>query len=298
VTGREEWLEWDSTWLKDLNNIDEGPIRWRPYGGNPDKTGGPQNAAVDLINGYFVENVWVFPEHRDLYGWWFTVAAGNIYSENQLFVVACSTDSTNGYDGTWTTLASFQPSSYWEDYDQRFFTGIFNPRIGEFRNDLWLVNQPGVRAIRITSGWESGFISPCDFRAVHFWGTISAGETPDRLLFIDNDTGLEYTKPQDWGDTPRGLTQDHDIKIKNNSSTLTANSITLDFKSEYLESDTWHTIKETGGSFGTTLNITSIAPGASYPASTNVITLRNAVPSDAQIGLYECRLEASAPTWT
>lgn len=285
---QEQWLEWDGTWLKDLNDIDETQITWEPYG-----FGG--NAATELAHGYFVENVWIFPETRDLYGWWFTLKALNVYAEGNRFIVASSQDTTNGYDGTWTELADFYAAALGGKYD---FGSGWNPRIGQFRGGLVTCNQPGTRGFRITSGQESAFISPSDFRAVHLWGSISSGETPDRLLFIDQDTGLAYTKPQDWGDTPRGLTVDHDIKIKNNSATYDASTFTLSFSAEYLDSDTWHTIKETGGSFSTTLNITSILAGASYPASTNVITLRNAVPVDALIGLYEARLEASPPTWT
>lgn len=288
TSGTEEWLEWGDSDKADLNNIDEGPITWNPYSIEG-------NACVDVLAGYFCETVFVFPEHRDLYGWWTTFSALNIYSENQLIVIAVSPDSTNGYDGTWTQIASFQIGDFGS---QRYWGGLFNPRIGDHRNNLREIDQSGIRAVRITAGWESGFISPCDWRSAHFWGTISAGETPDRLLFIDNDTGLEYTAPQDWGDTPRGLTQDKEIKIKNNSATYSASAITLSFTSEYLASDTWHTIMETGGSFDTTLLIGPIAAGASYPAAANVITIRNAVPAAANIGLYECRLEASAPTWT
>ena len=288
-TPKEKWLEWPDAYKKDLNDIDESRIEWSPYGDFW------LNQSVDANGGYFCETVIVFPEHRDVYGWYISGWPANIYSLNQLFTIEVSADSTNGLDGTWTQLASFQPNQYG---DQRFVGWYYQPRPGEHRTRLSTTDQPGIRAFRVLTGWISGFQSGSQWRSCHIWGAISAGQTPDRLLFIDNDTGLEFTKPLDWGDTPRGLTQDHDIKIKNNSSTLDAANTTLSFSAEYETSDTWHTIKETGGSFDTTLLIASILAGATYPAGGNVITVRNAVPVDAVVFLYEARLEASAPTWS
>jgi hypothetical protein len=130
------------------------------------------------------------------------------------------------------------------------------------------------------------------------YGLISSGETPDRLLFIDDSTGLEFTEPLDWGDVPRGTTLDYDIKVKNNSGTLTANTNVLDFEALTGTSDTYYTIKETGGSFATTLSITSIGAGVTYPSGANVITVRLAVPDAAGFAAESARLFVSTVSWT
>lgn len=232
---------------------------------------------------------WVFPELRDLKGVFYAVnnGAGPTTGGSAVDYYYYSVDTTNGLDGTWVLLDGLYPDGV---YAGTLATS--NYRIG-----IASYNVTGIRGFRYL-GSHSAVGANRYRKAMHLYGTISAGETPDRLLFIDNSTGLEFTEVLDWGDVPRGTTLDYDIKIKNNSSTLTANTNVLDFESLYLGADVWYTIKETGGSFGSTLNIASIAPGATYPAGGNVITIRLAVPDSGFLSFNTVRLKLTTGSWT
>jgi hypothetical protein len=151
--------------------------------------------------------------------------------------------------------------------------------------------------MRFTQRLPAGLIAQGEWHHLHLYGDKSAGATPDRLLFIDNDTGLEFTGPLDWGDVPRGTTLIHEIQIKNNSATLDANDIDLDFEALTGLSDTWHTMSDSGGAFGGTLNITSIAATATYPAA-DTITIKLIVGDAENLGPQACRLQAVTASWT
>lgn len=240
----------------------------------------------------------IFPELRDVHGlnFWGKIAAG---TRNAPIFVQYSSDSTNGISGTWTT-------AWATDYP------LDNPTTGSnlstvYTWDHWyrvgiVTSSPlplvGVRALRWA--WPANtnvLTAEAHFAHIHVYGDKSTGATPDRLLFIDNDTGLEFTAPLDWGDVPRGTTLTHEIKVKNNSATLTANTIVLDFEALTGPSDTWYTMSDSGGAFGGTLNITSIAPTASYPAA-NTITIKLTVGNAENLGLQASRLQASTVSWT
>ena len=131
----------------------------------------------------------------------------------------------------------------------------------------------------------------------HVYGEISVGETPDRLLYIDSSTGLEYTGPIDWGNIPRGTVYDEDWYIKNNSSTLTANNTTLDFEALYLSSATFYTLS-TGVGWSTSLGpISTIGASSRWP-STNSLTVRCNPPSTAELGLHAARIVMATSSWS
>lgn len=236
------------------------------------------------------ENIWIFPELRDLYGYVIvgtqenpaTGGWGNMWTYY-------SHDTTNGLDGTWTLI---QDHGNGENTPQGAHPEDWRTAIVEF-------SHLAVRGFKVIGSYGVFVGGNLVFRACYIFGTISAGETPDRILFIDDNTGLEFTKPMDWGDVPRGTILDWDIYMKNNSLTLTANTMVLDFTTLYNDSDTWYTIKATGEAFAVTHDISSIAPGARYPLGSDVLTVRLDVPDDEPFSIYEAILELSpAVSWT
>lgn len=237
----------------------------------------------------------IFPEPRDIWGmsfWGITYRAGDDPYWFKPVHIQTSSNSTNGISGTWSTI-------YTTDYplDVPYFSYTWDLwyRIGIVAPAAPLTN---VRILRFA--WAKNLnatTADAHFGHMHLYGDKSTGATPDRLLFIDNDTGLEFTGPLDWGDVPRGTVLHHDIKIKNNSATLTANTIVLDFETLTGVSDQWHTMSDSGGAFGGTVNITSIAPTAVYPAA-NVITIKLTVGNSQSLGPNSSRLQASTVSWT
>src|SRR3990172_1962642 len=228
---------------------------------------------------------WIFPELRDIVGMYL-----NYQQSSPSRLVEYSTDSTDGINGTFVTAIADLPGAY-----NSASLGIGADVYATYRTKVHTFASmlSSIRVLRLTTTYDKSGADDAQPYAIHLYGVISAAQTPDRLLFIDQVTGLEFTKPLDWGDIPRGVTIDHEIKIKNNSSTLTANTNLLDFESLYLTSDTWYTIKETGGSFATTLSIASIAPGVTYPSGANVITIRLIVAATQSLGLQVARLKLS-----
>lgn len=241
-----------------------------------------------LNHAYYI----IFPELRDVYGVAYWAIAGNSGSFMVPTDFEYSTNTTNGIDGDWVSIYPTYPI---QSVVYALYSWDHWYRIGIVTDAPLPVS--GVRGLRWIQLIPSGLIAQGYWNHIHIYGDKSTGATPDRLLFIDNDTGLEFTGPLDWGDVPRGTTLTHQIKVKNNSATLTANTIVLDFEALTGVSDTWHTMSDSGGAFGGTLNITSIAPTASYPAA-NTITIKLIVGDAENLGLQSCRLQASTTSWT
>ena len=291
----ENFYDWDSgpLGLEEMNDLDFDGIvpdydgvtarRFPALGTTP---------TSNLLNKR-TETAWIFPEYRDIYGYAVVLEVQFSSIGKGDFWMYISGNTTNGIDGDWTVVGFFQEPNlpvnnnypeWWRESQVSFFF-------------------PRARGMRFlgTGNFNVGASNsfPMAWRAAFLFGMISAGETPDRILFIDNYTGLEFTLPMDWGDVPRGSVLEWDIYLLNNSSTLTANTMTLDMKTLYNVSDTWYQMKVTGGMFGDTIAITSMAPGARFPTGTDIITVRLSVPQDQPLSIYEAFLELSpAASWT
>lgn len=241
------------------------------------------NDEDPLTYGWTMEGVYspinwvylIFPELRDFDGLY-----ANTPFANDLNTVYTSADTTNTWDGTWT-----QRSSNLDDSD----IGL-----DAYRSLITTFNVSNIRAIRIqnVSTNHSQRMS-----RMHVYGKISAGETPDRMLYINTSTGLEYTNPIDWGNIPRGTIYDEDFYIKNNSSTLTANNTNLDFEALYLSSVTFYTLS-TGVGWSTSYGpISTIGASSRWPPS-NSLTVRCDPPSTAELGLHAARIVMNTSSWS
>jgi hypothetical protein len=221
----------------------------------------------------------IFPELRDIVGYF--IAGGNVLGEIQT-----SPDTTTGLDGTWTTVVP-TPVQY-------------NPVSPNYRTNIAAVTWSGIKAIRWAGGeWNHDAI----YYAAHFYGSIVSGETPDRLRLwhptLDQPLDDQAVSPDgayfDWGNAPQNTSQDRDFRVKNNSASLTANTIVIS-----TEALTPATIPETrivskdGVTFGATATITSLAPGA----ISAVCTLRRDTPSNATLSIWAARIVAQAASWT
>lgn len=217
----------------------------------------------------------LFPELRELDGFYASRAT------SALTTVHTSPDTTNGRDGTWTQQianadqAGSVPTTY--------------------RTSIISTAVSSIRGVRLAQDGDSAGGGAQTLRAEHLYGEISAGQTPDRLLFIDDATGLEFTLPIDYGNVPRGSSADRLIRLRNNSAAKTANTIQYTAQSLYLNSAAWYTATLPGGStFQSTQQLASLAPAT----TSGLITLRRVVPNTEDLGVHAARLYANVDTWT
>lgn len=216
----------------------------------------------------------IFPELRDLDGVYAQNSPSNSNNHGSVYV---SANTTNGVDGTWT-LALTKP-----DWGAGDATG--------WREDIETIAETAKRALQIRAE-ETTWTGLAIF---HVYGEIASGSTPDRILILDATTGLAYTADHDWGDVPRGTVHGEDLKLKNNSSTLTANTVVSTFEDLYLGSSAWYDIKEAGGAYASSLSIASIGAGVTYA---NTITVRKTVPDAETLGLHAARMQVAVTSWT
>ena len=213
----------------------------------------------------------IFPELREFDG----IYCGFVTSI--LTEVHSSGDTTNTFDGTWTQRIA--------DIDNPANTLI------SYRTDITSVAVSNVRGIRVRTN-DTG--SEQRFEQAHIYGEISAGETPDRLLWFDQATALEFAKPQDYGDVPRGSAEDKVTYLKNNSAALTANTVQVTAEDLFGGSGGWFTFDE-GTGFSSTLSLaSSIANGANSPN----ITVRRITPDAGALGLHAARAYVNVGSWT
>lgn len=222
----------------------------------------------------------LFPELRDVVGFYVGRGAGI------LDTFQWSANTTSGYDGDWTT----SHATFASDGPENF------PVSPTYRTNIVAASITGAKAVKFrlhgaevgVGGWLYAF---------HLFGSIAAGQNPDRLRFWHPTLDQEVTGAYfDWGDVPRSSTATRTFRIKNNSATLTGNSIVVGREAL---TDTAPTVVgqhelSNGGAYATTQNIGALAPGV----ISSVLTVRRTTPADAALSTWALRLKAEAGSWT
>lgn len=220
--------------------------------------------------------IWIFPELREFDG----IVQGRRRA-GLANVVESSGDTTNGLDGTFT-----QRHAGITDNLQ-----LWRP---EYRTTITSLAVSNVRGAWLNTNYDGISTQNKRLEHCHIYGEISAGETPDRLLWFDNDTSLEFAKPQDYGDVPRGSAEDHVTFLKNNSVTLTANTVQVTAEDLYLAMAAWLTFDDGTGFSATKALAAAIGPAANSPN----ITIRRIIPDAEVLGLHAARAFVSVGSWT
>lgn len=218
----------------------------------------------------------IFPELRDIDAY-FLADNFDGFDQGQ---IQTSVNTTNGMDGTWTTLASAL---------------TYPTSVTTWRTAIRAETALGVKGVRFwTPGSGNGIFS--NLRALHLYGEVSPG-SPDRLAFwsATADQKMSPATP-DWGDVPRSSSDDFQVRVKNLSGTKTAGNVRVSFDTI---TDTTpsvpsqHMASLDGVTFFAQVNIGSLAPGAiSAP-----VTIRRVTPSNAILGLWALRMSAVPDTW-
>ena len=234
------------------------------------------DVAVSLIGGGTGNNLkmvacLIFPELRDIDGYYINkdgTSSSWLYS---------APDTTNGRDGTWSPVGS------------QIISAVTT--FEAYRESINSAALTGVRGISFGAA-GSGTGSGAFLRRLHYYGEIAAGETPDRLLFMDETTGLEFAVDMDYGDIARGSARDFEMRLKNNSmaagNNVTINSIPINVEALFGDSPAWYTFSIGGDAFQSTKNISSLAP----EASSSLIVVRQVIDVNAVLGLHAARIQA------
>jgi hypothetical protein len=221
-------------------------------------------------NGASVVIIVLFPEARDIDGLYW-----NISEWSTTHSAYASANTTNGVDGTWvnTNVAPHIVNS---------------PLSFDHRNRIVSTTLSGYKAVRVYT--RVGTASTISVRSLHIYGKIAAGETPDRLLFLDtSNSDAEFTKVLDFGDRERGEEVIRTFKLKNNSSTKTITAVQVTAEDLFLEAGDWYTFSEDGVAYQATLNtIGDILPGA-----TQLVYAKRVIADAATIGPQTGRFKAS-----
>lgn len=194
-----------------------------------------------------------------------------------------SPDTTNLVDGTWTQIAA---------------SIVADGSTTGYRNSIIAIASPptDVKALRLHAPSASGFST--SIYTVQLYGYPTAAS--DRLEFWHPtlDQSLNLTPAyMDWGDVPRSSSNSRDVRIKNISSGLTANTITVGV--EALQDGTpavvgMHTFSYLGGAYGATASIPSLAPGA----ISGLVTVKLDLTATAPVSIWSQRLYANAGSWS
>ncbi len=234
----------------------------------------PQTAPFQF-NDNDGELCFIFPELREIDGLFVQHDVGTV---DRIKAVDVSADTTNGIGGTFSSLIA----NYTDVADV----------IDSYRDNITSLASSNNRAVRIKYDDLGG--TDTEFRMIHLYGEISTGETPDRLLWIDEVTGLEFTSDLDFGDVPRGGSEDREVRLRNNSATLTADTIQYTAEDLYLTAAAWFTATlPSGSTFNATQQIASLAPAT----TTGIITLRRITPGTEIPLLYAAREYADVGSW-
>lgn len=227
--------------------------------------------------------VLIFPEHRD-------VDAATVFCwglDYSLSNVSVSKDTTNGVDGTWT---NYSPTGYNQGSNLKpgYRTGIKQTTFLGIKAIAFDVHENGNNY-----GGSYGYF------LCHLYGEPVPGENPDRLEIwhptLDQRVGPAYF---DWGDTPRGSSDDLTFRVKNISSAKTALSVRVAMEALTDTSPTvlsQEALSLDGSSWLAQVNVGDLAPGE---ISAQTVTLRRTLVDNATMGLWSFRVFAeSTSAW-
>jgi hypothetical protein len=246
------------------------------------------NALADVFSGDVVLKLWLFfPEQREVTACYADCIGIGLGGWNPVpMVMQGSNDTTNGNDGTWETAsfpggnpARLVNSGTWSSID-----------FDDWRKSIKPVSFTGPkRVVRTYYGGSAPVGLEDHFATFHLYGEKAAGQTPDDIVFVDDITDLEFQAPLDFGDRPLGTTVTRVFRLKNASTSKTANNINLQCN------DSDFAISSNGTTWVTTLNFSSLAPGA----ETSNLYVRCTTPGPgAQLGPRFAEMVVTVGSWT
>lgn len=223
----------------------------------------------------------IFPELRDLDGYFFSVTAGVGFSFGPVQV---SSDTTNGVDGTWITVG------------ESYTLSASKPQM---RTEISSTTTLGIKAIRaFTQNTFSGYNG--GMRSIHLYGE-PIPEVNLQRLEIWHPTLDQRLGPADldWGDVPRDSEEIREFRVKNMHPTLTANDVRVAMS---ILTDTTPSVLgqqsisgNDGASWAAQFTLSSpLLPEEVSP----IFKVRRQTAENATLSLWWYRLFADTTSWT
>lgn len=228
----------------------------------------------------------LLPEQRDLQGYylnWVPTGASGVLSR-----IAWSPNTTTGLDGTWNAISGPVVDS--------------GPVGSGYRTGVRPVNLSGVKAVKAEfgTGAGTGAVGGGSLRCLHLYGRPTVPAATQRLLFWHptlNQPLSDFPAYFDWGNRPRSSVATRDVRVKNTSDILTASTTVVGVEALTDASPTFvsqHTVSLSGGGFGASVVIPTLAPGQVSP----VLTVKQDLLASAALGPWSQRLYAEVGVWT
>lgn len=229
----------------------------------------------------------IFPVTFTLSAYWMLLSVNNFDVDVQTF--ATSSDTTNGLDGTWTSL----PTAVYDD------GGPLNTHMSvkpEFRTHIESITPVACKAIRLSViGNPHSAATPAGWRMhkFHLYG-VPSGPT-DRLAIWDPvSDALVGPAYFDWGDCAAPSADTRDFRIKNLSPSKTAQAVGVGMEALTEGSPPlvgMQAFSDDGGAtYGPSLALGDLAPGE----ISDVLTIRRQTPVGAPAHLWAQRIVASS----
>jgi hypothetical protein len=241
-----------------------------------DEAGEP--TAAFTFSGVYPDAVFgvVFPQLRDLTGFFLACSLS-------CGPVEYSTNTTTGIDGTWNVLRNTVP-----------VLGTFP----YYRSSVSVTPVAKIKAIRFrTSNASTG--TSTSVYTLHLYGSIVSGQAPASRIAFWHPT-IDQALPGswlDWGDVARATSGTKTFRLRNLSSTQTANNVQLSVVAPTDLSPGAagaHTFSTDGVTFTSTINISAIGPNSYSP----VITIKRSLASNQALSLFAFRAQASVTSWS
>ncbi len=194
-----------------------------------------------------------------------------------------STDTTDGFDGTWTAFpnnSQSNPANHIDDTSE-FVTPV-----------------AGVRGVRYGYSVTQTTLDRQLYRFLHLYG-IPEGSV-DRLALwhptLDEPLAGDAF---DAGITEQGTLLTDSFRVKNLAASATANTVEVaihvyDNSDSTPAQSTWVELSDDGSTFGATVALGNLAAGA----ISDVLTLRRDVPAAASVGALACHVRATPASWS
>lgn len=221
----------------------------------------------------------VFPELRNIDGYF--IYGVQTFSEFAVQAVETSVDTVDGSGGTWTQVAAS-----WA------VAGTLSPA---WRSGITSLSASGIKGLRFRYTWTTTSGSrQMDWRTIHLYGSVVAGENPNRLRAwhptLDQEVSAAYF---DFADIAQGTMLTKQFRVRNDSATLTANNITLS-QDDTNGGGMGLTFSTDGTTFTSPLVIGNIAPST----SSSILYVRRSVGAAEAVQLRSSVIKAIAASWT
>lgn len=230
----------------------------------------------------------MFPEKRDLLGYFVRWSSSYEYGALSLQLVEVSPDTTTGVDGAWTavTLGGNTKGPAKPNYRTgiQALSGITNIKAVRFswnlgQNSLWNV------------GWH----------IFHLYGKPTQATANQQKTIFWHPTLeqplTDFPNYFDWGDRPRLTSLTKSVRIKNLSGTLTAHDVLVSVQSLTDAVPTMvsqYSLSYGGAPYASSVNLATLGPGeVSGP-----ISIKQTLVDTAVLGLWSQRLAADPASWT